>query len=78
MLAQPAEDIADALARLGTAALEWKVDGARVQVQLCGVPRSCRTCLRSDNARVTWPISYGSCSHWATLSAQRGLQRQSG
>jgi DNA ligase-1 len=32
MLAQPAESIADALAKLGTAALEWKVDGARVQV----------------------------------------------
>jgi DNA ligase-1 len=32
MLAQPAEDVADALSRLGTAALEWKVDGARVQV----------------------------------------------
>ena len=32
MLAQPAEDIAEALARLGTAAVEWKLDGARVQV----------------------------------------------
>jgi DNA ligase-1 len=32
MLATPATDIADAMARLGTAALEWKVDGARVQV----------------------------------------------
>jgi DNA ligase-1 len=32
MLATPADDIADAMARLGTAALEWKVDGARVQV----------------------------------------------
>jgi DNA ligase-1 len=32
MLAQPAVSIADALATLGTAALEWKVDGARVQV----------------------------------------------
>ena len=32
MLATPAVDIADAMARLGTAALEWKVDGARVQV----------------------------------------------
>jgi DNA ligase-1 len=32
MLAQPAEDIGDALTRLGTAALEWKLDGARVQV----------------------------------------------
>jgi len=36
MLAQPAEDIADALRRLGTAALEWKVDGARVQVHKAG------------------------------------------
>ena len=32
MLAQPADDIADALARIPVAALEWKVDGARVQV----------------------------------------------
>jgi len=32
MLAQPADDIAAALAQLGTASLEWKVDGARVQV----------------------------------------------
>ncbi|WP_284614903.1 ATP-dependent DNA ligase [Aquabacterium humicola] len=32
MLASPAEDIADAMAQLGTAAIEWKLDGARVQV----------------------------------------------
>jgi DNA ligase-1 len=32
MLAQPAEDVAQALSQLGTAALEWKLDGARVQV----------------------------------------------
>ncbi len=32
MLAQPAQDLAAALARLGDAALEWKLDGARVQV----------------------------------------------
>ena len=32
MLATPADDIAGAMAQLGTAALEWKVDGARVQV----------------------------------------------
>ena len=32
MLAQPAEDVADAMRQLGTAALEWKVDGARIQV----------------------------------------------
>lgn len=32
MLAQPAEDIEEALATLGNAALEWKLDGARVQV----------------------------------------------
>ncbi|HSD40714.1 MAG TPA: ATP-dependent DNA ligase [Burkholderiales bacterium] len=36
MLAQPAEDVGDALARLGTAALEWKLDGARVQVHKAG------------------------------------------
>jgi ATP-dependent DNA ligase I len=32
MLAQPADDIAEALAQIPAAALEWKVDGARVQV----------------------------------------------
>ena len=36
MLAQPADGIADALSRLGTAALEWKIDGARVQVHKAG------------------------------------------
>jgi DNA ligase-1 len=36
MLAQPADDIADALAHLGTAAIEWKIDGARVQVHKAG------------------------------------------
>ena len=32
MLASPGSDVAAALARLGTAALEWKLDGVRVQV----------------------------------------------
>jgi DNA ligase-1 len=32
MLATPADDVAGALATFGNAALEWKVDGARVQV----------------------------------------------
>jgi len=36
MLAQPAEDIADALALIPNAALEWKLDGARVQVHKHG------------------------------------------
>jgi DNA ligase-1 len=36
MLAQPAESIADALERLGSAAFEWKLDGARVQVHRDG------------------------------------------
>ena len=36
MLAQPAEDIDDALATLGEAALEFKLDGARVQVHRVG------------------------------------------
>ena len=36
MLAQPAEDVADAMAQLRTAALDWKLDGARVQVHKAG------------------------------------------
>ncbi len=36
MLAQPADDIADAMARIPVAALEWKLDGARVQVHKNG------------------------------------------
>jgi len=32
MLAQPAEDMHEALQQLGIAALEWKLDGARIQV----------------------------------------------
>ncbi|MGH9261199.1 MAG: ATP-dependent DNA ligase, partial [Acidimicrobiales bacterium] len=36
MLAQSAEDVADALARLGEAALEYKLDGARIQVHKAG------------------------------------------
>jgi len=36
MLATPADDVAAALASFGTAALEWKLDGARVQVHKAG------------------------------------------
>jgi DNA ligase-1 len=36
MLAQPAEDAESAIAALGTAGLDWKVDGARVQVHKSG------------------------------------------
>jgi DNA ligase-1 len=36
MLAQPAQDVEDALKQLGTAALEWKLDGARVQLHKSG------------------------------------------
>ena len=36
MLAQPAEDVAEALAQLGTALFEWKLDGARVQAHKQG------------------------------------------
>ncbi len=36
MLAQPAEDMAQALETLGEAAIEYKLDGARVQVHRCG------------------------------------------
>jgi DNA ligase-1 len=36
MLAQPAADVQTAMAQLGTAILEWKLDGARVQVHKAG------------------------------------------
>jgi DNA ligase 1 len=36
MLAQPANDVADALAQLGTVGFEYKVDGARVQIHKLG------------------------------------------
>jgi DNA ligase 1 len=36
MLAQPAQDVEQALQHLGTAAFEWKLDGARVQVHKSG------------------------------------------
>jgi DNA ligase-1 len=36
MLAQPAEDVAAALAELGSALFEWKLDGARIQVHKAG------------------------------------------
>jgi len=36
MLASPAADVGEALAELGEAALEWKLDGARVQVHKDG------------------------------------------
>jgi DNA ligase-1 len=36
MLAQPAGDVGEALRALGTAAFEWKLDGARVQVHKAG------------------------------------------
>lgn len=36
MLAQPADDIADALTRIPAASIEWKLDGARVQVHKAG------------------------------------------
>ncbi len=36
MLASPGDDVAGALQRLGTAALEWKLDGVRVQVHRDG------------------------------------------
>ena len=36
MLAQPADDVADALGTLGRAAFEYKLDGARIQVHKGG------------------------------------------
>lgn len=36
MLAQPSEEVDDILGQLGTAAFEWKIDGARVQAHKLG------------------------------------------
>ncbi len=36
MLAQPADDIADAMTRIPQASIEWKLDGARVQIHKAG------------------------------------------
>jgi DNA ligase-1 len=36
MLAQTADDVATALARLGSASIEWKLDGARIQAHRAG------------------------------------------
>ncbi len=36
MLARPAKDVGDAMQRLGEAAVEWKLDGARVQIHRSG------------------------------------------
>ncbi len=36
MLAQTADNVADALERIGPAAVEWKLDGARIQVHRVG------------------------------------------
>jgi len=36
MLAQAADDVVDALTRLGEAAFEYKLDGARIQVHKAG------------------------------------------
>ena len=43
MLSQTADDIEEALALLGTAAFEWKLDGARVQVHKSGGEVRCFT-----------------------------------
>ena len=47
MLAQPADDIADAMARIPMAAFEWKLDGTRVQVHKSG--ESVRIYSRTGN-----------------------------
>ncbi len=53
MLAQPAESVAAALERLGTAAFEWKLDGVRVQAHRSG--EEVRVYTRTLN-EVTWAV----------------------
>lgn len=48
MLAKPASDVAEALGAFGTAAFEWKVDGARVHVHKAGADVRVYTRNRND------------------------------
>ncbi|HXF56857.1 MAG TPA: ATP-dependent DNA ligase [Actinomycetota bacterium] len=53
MLAQTADDLGEALARVGPAAVEWKLDGARVQVHMAdGEVRVFTRALADVTARV--------------------------
>jgi DNA ligase-1 len=64
MLAQPAEDLAAALGELATALLEWKLDGARIQVHKSGSDvRVFTRNLNDVTARVPEIVSSVRASH---------------
>lgn len=54
MLAQPADDLAEALERIPNASIEWKLDGARVQVHKSGA--EVRVFSRTGNELTTETI----------------------
>lgn len=68
MLAQPAADLAAALGELGTALLEWKLDGARIQVHKSGSDvRVFTRNLNDVTARVPEIVSAVSASNAQTV-----------
>ena len=60
MLAQTAESVAAALERIGTAAVEWKLDGVRVQIHRWGATPP--TCASSPGPSTTSPSG---CRSWS-------------
>ena len=74
MLSQPAQDTDEALERLGTAAFEWKLDGARVQVHKDG--DAVRVYTRNLN-EVTPRVPEIVAAARSTLSASLILDRKS-
>ena len=62
MLSQTAEDIDEALAVLGAAAFEWKLDGARVQVHKAGDEVRCLYAQPERGDRGGCPKSWSRCA----------------
>ena len=68
MLAQSADSVDEALERLGTAAFEWKLDGARVQVHKSGDEVRVYTRNLNDvTARVPEIVEVARASPWNAL-----------
>ncbi|MGH8864210.1 MAG: ATP-dependent DNA ligase [Burkholderiales bacterium] len=68
MLSQSADSVDDALERLGTAAFEWKLDGARVQVHKSGDEvRVYTRNLNEVTARVPEIVEVARASSWNAL-----------
>ena len=78
MLAQPAEDVADAIERLGRAAFEWKLDGARVQVHKSGDDVRIYTRTGNDVTAATVDNGIDAAVAGNTVTAQVAANRVDG